>query len=181
MQSDYEKVTAFEQRKISNDLKIDSWQLFLKNWSDDNPYSQQDEELRSMAESRVVHWQQAPQEMTLYFDWAAGSWKRSLSAYSKSENWKTTRTSYEDPVYVCEVQDGVPNGQGTQTWLNGAKYVGEFKDGLPNGQGTNTGPDGQKYVGEFKDGLLNGQGTLTFPDGRVWSGLWKDDEFLGRK
>ncbi len=60
------KVTAFEQRKISNDLKIDSWQLFLKNWSDDNPYSQQDGELRSMAESRVVHWQQAERIRNLF-------------------------------------------------------------------------------------------------------------------
>ncbi|NBQ26157.1 MAG: hypothetical protein EBU26_18235, partial [Verrucomicrobia bacterium] len=65
MQSDYEKVMAFEQKEIGNDLKIESWQLFLKNWSEDNPYSQQDGELRSMAESRVVHWQQALEWMTV--------------------------------------------------------------------------------------------------------------------
>jgi hypothetical protein len=98
---------------------------------------------------------QATQEMTLYMDWdAATSW----SALSRSETWKTTRTSDEDPVYVGEVQDGVPNGQGTYTF-----------------------PDGRKYVGAFKDGKFHGQGTYTFADGRAWSGLWKDGEFLGRK
>jgi len=174
MQSDYEKVTAFEQRKISNDLKIDSWQLFLKNWSDDNPYSQQDGELRSVAESRVVHWQQAPQEMRLYLDWDVFMNTPGLSALSKSENWKTTRTSDEDPVYVGEVQDGVPNGQGTHTFPSGQKYVGEFKDGLSHGQGTYTWLDGRKYVGAFKDGLSHGQGTYTFPDGEKYVGAFKD-------
>ncbi len=204
MQQDYDKVIAFEQQAIENKLKVQSWERFLSSWKDDNPYSQQDGELRSMAESRVTHWQQAPQEMTLYFDWDVFMKAPGLSTLSKSENWKTTRTSDEDPVYVGEVQDGLPNGQGTwttpsgekyvgefkdgnyngqgtSTFPNGEKYVGEWKDGLPNGQGTWTLPDGKKYVGEFKDGKRNGQGTGTFPDGRVWSGLWKDNEFLGRK
>ena len=30
-----------------------------------------------MAESRIVHWQQAPQEMTLYFEWDAYRWRSS--------------------------------------------------------------------------------------------------------
>ena len=32
------------------------------------------------------------------------------------------------------------------------KFVGEIENGKPNGQGTETFPDGDKYVGEFKDG-----------------------------
>jgi len=31
------------------------------------------------------------------------------------------------------------------------KYVGEFKDGLPNGQGTRTYIDGEKYEGELEE------------------------------
>ena len=32
------------------------------------------------------------------------------------------------------------------------KYKGEIENGLPNGQGTYTDPDGDKYEGEWKDG-----------------------------
>jgi len=32
------------------------------------------------------------------------------------------------------------------------KYFGDIENGLPNGQGTETFPDGIKYVGEWKDG-----------------------------
>ena len=203
-QSDYEKVTAFEQRKISNDLKIDSWQLFLKSWSDDNPYSQQDGELRSMAESRVVHWQQLPQVMTLYIseeDWKIGfgTANKKWSASQQAENVSTyvglvkggnpsgygVMTRANGRKYVGEWKDGFMNGQGTYTWSKGKwagnKYVGEFKDGKYHGQGTYTWADGAKYVGEWKDEERNGQGTYTWPHGEVWSGPWKDGKFLGRK
>ena len=30
-----------------------------------------------------------------------------------------------------EIRKGIPNGQGTFTFLDGRKYVGEFKDGKP--------------------------------------------------
>ncbi len=180
MQQDYDKVTAFEQQAIESKLKVQSWERFLSNWKDDNPYSQQDGELRSMAESRVTHWQQAPQEMTLYFDWDVFMKARSLSTLSKSENWKTTRTSDEDPVYVGEVQDGLPNGQGTYTFPDGAKYVGEWQDGKRNGQGTMTLPNGAKYVGEYKDDKKNGQGTITLPNGAKYVGEYKDDKRHGQ-
>ena len=101
--------------------------------------------------------------------------------WSESTSWKNSRNLESDTVYVGEVTNGVPNGQGTYTWADGRKYVGEFRNGNFNGQGTYTHPDGDKYVGEHKDGLPNGQGTYTFADGRAWSGLWKDGEFLGRK
>ena len=59
---------------------------------------------------------------------------------------------WEEGTYTGEVSNGVPNGQGTYTYLDGNKYVGEWKDGNFHGQGTETYPDGRKYVGEFKDG-----------------------------
>ena len=66
--------------------------------------------------------------------------------YFKDGNERT------DSKYVGEIRNGVPNGQGTETFPSGEKYVGEFKNEWPNGQGTYTFPDGRKYVGEFKDG-----------------------------
>ena len=43
------------------------------------------------------------------------------------------------------------------------EYVGEVEDGIPNGQGTHTWPDGKKYVGEWKEGKSHGQGILSLP------------------
>ena len=56
MQEDYERVLAFEKQAVGNELKIESWQRFLSNWTDDNPYSQQDSELRSGAQAKVSYW-----------------------------------------------------------------------------------------------------------------------------
>ena len=41
------------------------------------------------------------------------------------------------------------------------KYEGEIVNGVPNGQGTETYPSGSMYVGEWKDGRKHGQGTYT--------------------
>ena len=84
----------------------------------------------------------------------------------------------EDGKYVGEIENGIPNGQGTTTWSgsDGEKYVGEYKDGERNGQGTTTFPNGNKYEGELKDGKKNGQGTYTQTDGGKYEGEWKDDK-----
>ena len=36
-------------------------------------------------------------------------------------------------IYVGEIKNGVPDGQGTFTWADGRKYVGEWKDGKQHG------------------------------------------------
>ena len=36
-----------------------------------------------------------------------------------------------DGKYFGEIENGVPDGQGTFSWSNGDKYVGEWKDGKP--------------------------------------------------
>ena len=55
------------------------------------------------------------------------------------------------------------------------KYVGEIENGLPNGQGTYTNLDGYKYVGEFKNGGRHGKGTYTRRDGSRFVGDWRND------
>ncbi len=62
MEKDYDKVAAFEQQSIGNLLKIESWERFLGNWKDNNPYSEQDKELRSKAQTRIIYWQKEIQE-----------------------------------------------------------------------------------------------------------------------
>ena len=90
---------------------------------------------------------------------------------------------WEEGTYTGEVSNGVPNGQGTYTYLDGNKYVGEWKDGNFHGQGTETYADGRKYVGEYEDDRKHGQGTYTESNGSKYVGefkdgkLWKGTEF----
>ena len=82
---------------------------------------------------------------------------------------------WEDGIYVGELLDGIPHGQGTWTHPDGDKYVGEWKDGEKHGQGTYTGADGDKYAGEFKDGkfwegieyLVSGEIVGTYSNGKT--------------
>ena len=62
MQQDYDKVAAFKQQSIENQLKIELWERFLANWKDDNLYSEQDKELRSKAQTRISFWQKREQQ-----------------------------------------------------------------------------------------------------------------------
>ena len=56
------------------------------------------------------------------------------------------------------------------------KYKGQVENGIPNGQGTYTNHDGEKYVGEWKDGEKHGQGTYTYHHGFKYAGRWKDNK-----
>ena len=72
--------------------------------------------------------------------------------------WFRNGNNKNDRIYVGDIRNGKPNGQGTLTYPSGDKYIGEFKDGEYHGQGTFTFNDGAKYVGEFKDGIVwNGE------------------------
>ena len=77
--------------------------------------------------------------------------------------------------YVGEIEQGLPNGQGTLTYPDGTKYKGGFKDGKFCGQGTIKYFDGRKYVGQWKNGKYNGRGTFTWKDGDKYEGEYKDN------
>ena len=79
--------------------------------------------------------------------------------------WFRNGNNKNDRIYVGDILNGKPNGQGTHTYPSGDKYVGEFKDGEYHGQGTFTFHDGSKYVGEFKDGKVW--------NGKVYHGKFK--------
>ena len=57
MQEDYDQVAAFDLQSTDDQLTTESWQRFLRNWTDDNPYSYRDAELRSRAEERLSYLQ----------------------------------------------------------------------------------------------------------------------------
>ena len=62
--------------------------------------------------------------------------------------------------------------EGEKKWLTGGteethvKYVGEVRDGVPHGQGVETfkGAD-YRYEGEYLNGVKDGQGTFTYGSG----------------
>ncbi len=89
--------------------------------------------------------------------------------------WKWYKNDDDDRSgrYKGEIENGLPNGQGTVKTIDGKKYVGEWKDGIEHGQGTQTFSNGGKYVGEWKDGKYHGQGTYIFSDGGKYEGEWK--------
>ena len=83
----------------------------------------------------------------------------------------------EDGIYVGELLDGIPHGQGTWTHPDGDKYVGEYKDG-ERYRGTFTFGEGEfegeKFVGEFKDEEW-WNGTLYDSEGNVVD-TWSEGE-----
>ena len=94
--------------------------------------------------------------------------------------WKGFGEKGTHSLYKGEVENGVPNGQGTLTAPDGRKYVGDFKDGLPYGQGTFTFLDGWRYEGGWVFGKYHGQGTWTSPSGYQYDGEWKDGKRSGQ-
>jgi hypothetical protein len=95
------------------------------------------------------------------------------------KKWFKTGDEKTQIKFEGDIVNGIPNGQGTSTSIEGYKYVGGFKDGLRNGQGTETLPDGRKYVGEFS-GRRNGQGTMFFPNRGNYVGEWKNGKPNGQ-
>ncbi|MCD8215485.1 MAG: hypothetical protein LUC97_07595 [Clostridiales bacterium] len=114
---------------------------------------------------------------------------------------------YSSAVYVGDLDNGIPNGEGTMTWddgtvyegqwvdgdmcgqgkvvcseenedYSGMEFEGEFSDDCPDGEGTLKYPNGDVYVGEVVHFLKQGKGTMTYADGTVLEGFWEDDEYV---
>jgi len=98
--------------------------------------------------------------------------------------WYENGDEKKDGKYVGDIENKVPNGQGTFTSPDGKKYDGEWKDGTYHGHGTYTFGkgkwEGDKYFGEYKNGKKDGQGTYTFSDGRKYVGEFKDGKKHGQ-
>lgn len=71
------------------------------------------------------------------------------------------------------------SGKTVAFYDSGDIYVGEQKDGMLQGTGTYTWVDGTQYSGGFSGGKLNGKGVYSAPDGSVNEGYWKDGSYVG--
>lgn len=82
-----------------------------------------------------------------------------IESTNTNKRIRFTNSDNESVIYVGEVIDGKPNGNGIATYSNGSRYEGEFIDGLRNGKGIYYKNDGTKFDGNFKnnkvlDGVL---------------------------
>ncbi len=50
---------AFERRDVPAELKAEFWQRLVESYTEDDPYSTEDEKLRARARERLGHWRQA--------------------------------------------------------------------------------------------------------------------------
>ena len=110
-------------------------------------------------------------------------------------------TEFGGAEWIGELEDYVPNGQGTYIYKNGDKYVGEVIDGFPDGQGilvnvdgsvfigtfdggvssngTFTDTDGDEYIGDVINCVPTGEGTYYYSDGSFHDGNWDDGQLQG--
>ena len=138
--------------------KVQVWKRLANSFSQNNPYSTEDQLIRSKAVERLKYWR---------------NYKEPTPPVTPQQE-PSYKTYSDGSIYEGTLVGGRMSGQGTQTWPDGKKYVGEFKSGKLHGQGTLTWPDGEKYVGEFKSGKHHGQGTLTWPNGDKYVGGFKN-------
>ena len=107
-----------------------------------------------------------------------------LLAFNDATLWSQAKTV---TLYISDDDSKSGQESDPTSWktsrnlVSDHEYVGEVSNGLPSGQGTETFPGGVEYVGSFKDGKRNGQGTMTLPEGRVFSGFWRDGKFIGKE
>ena len=81
-------------------------------------------------------------------------------------NAKKSSISYSNgDVYVGEMANGFPNGQGKMTYSNGDIYEGSYVNGIIEGKGKFSYAGGDVYEGDFKDGGSTGTGIYTEADG----------------
>lgn len=84
-------------------------------------------------------------------------------------------------LYDGPVVDGVRQGFGSLTRVDGSIYEGEFVDGLPSDSaGKLLFPDGREYRGEVEAGRMHGNGTLEFANGDKYVGSFDTDEIMGK-
>jgi len=58
MEKAFSEVNEYEKRDISAELKNTAWERFLQAFSEDNPHSTRDDELRSAANERIRSWKE---------------------------------------------------------------------------------------------------------------------------
>lgn len=121
--------------------------------------------------------------------------------------WRVRGSAPHDPrtiysVYVGEMRDGRPHGDGKLElrageifegqWVAGRlhgegvhldaagnRYAGTFENGVPHGRGRLALANGSIYEGEFRNGLRDGEGRMRLPGGTDYASRWKEGVEIG--
>jgi len=72
-------------------------------------------------------------------------------------------------IYTGQLRGMTFHGYGTYTSyeITGASYEGQWKDGVFNGLGKLSFINGSQLVGEFVDGYIQGKGIMVCPEGHA--------------
>ncbi|EFA77536.1 hypothetical protein PPL_12139 [Heterostelium album PN500] len=77
-------------------------------------------------------------------------------------------------VYIGEIRNFVPHGEGEEFMEDQCYYKGEYRDGKRNGFGTFKWADGTVYQGNWVDDLRVGFGQMIFANGKGWEGEFNE-------
>ena len=77
-------------------------------------------------------------------------------------------------VYTGSLENGIPQGQGSETMPNGDYYEGGYRSGQRHGEGVFKKRSDYEYVGMFRFGQFHGKGAKNFANGNVFTGEFKD-------
>lgn len=84
-----------------------------------------------------------------------------------------------DQVYLGELQNNLPHGNGKETWSNGSVFTGNFRKGQRHGYGEFVWSDKSSYSGNFRRHRIEGIGIYTWQDGHRYEGYWKKNKMHG--
>jgi len=105
-------------------------------------------------------------------DSIVGVWNEGVLVKAKI----TQETKYGQ--YTGYIENNLPNGIGSMSYLNGWKYIGYWKDGSWNGYGELT-TSSFEYSGEWFSGKPQGDGIVSFMDGGFYDGNWSEGKREG--
>ncbi|MEE8435819.1 MAG: hypothetical protein V3S64_13630 [bacterium] len=63
MKGAYSQVQGYDRDNTTPNPKATAWQRFLSAFAENNPYTTEDDDLRSQAQSRITHWRSEPQRL----------------------------------------------------------------------------------------------------------------------
>ncbi len=84
-----------------------------------------------------------------------------------------------DANYVGNIKNGLPEGKGILTRVDGASFEGHWIAGVLQGQGVFKSSNGYVYEGQIKDGLLSGKAKLTYPVKHKFISFSEGDFLMG--
>jgi len=96
----FKQVTEFEKRKIHSDMKILAWKRFANTFAENNPYSQEDDEMRQKAMDQIAYWQKREET-----ELSSGS-PNKKNLKNGSENRKQQKPVTELEKFLSELEPG---------------------------------------------------------------------------